>query len=171
MFFGEDSSWFWSMCQFIVISITLYLIYKQVRIQLKSNMLQTLHKCDDKWSGDTIVNCRKHTAEHFINNNLHLHEQEFILINFFEDIGLYLKEGILAKEIVWNTYSYYIEKYWPILKSAIEERRANDNDKSIAHNFEHLYDSMLSISKKKNAPTRPHTREQLIVFANHEKAL
>ena len=76
IFFGQGTSWFWSMCQFIVITITLIMIYLQVRMLRKANMLKTLHNCDEKWDAKVILSCRSHAANDFIHGSLHLHEQE-----------------------------------------------------------------------------------------------
>ena len=92
---GEGSSWFWAMCQFIVITITLIMIYQQTKSLRKSNMLQTLQKSDDIWNSKLLMKCRVHAADHFINNHLDLHEEEVLIINFFEDLGMYVNEGVL----------------------------------------------------------------------------
>ncbi|MCO7201886.1 hypothetical protein [Pseudoalteromonas sp. OANN1] len=169
--FGKDSSWFWSMCQFFVITITLIMVYQQVRIQRKSNMLQTLHKCDEKWGGNILLKCRSHASQDYIKGCLNLHEEEVILINFFEDLGLYVHEGILSKNIVWDSYSYYIERYWPLLEPAITERHASNGDESIGEKFKSLHEKMQKYSKKKKAPSGPFKKEELVSFAKHEQNL
>ncbi len=171
IFFGQESSWFWSMCQFIVIAITLVMIYLQVRIQRKSSMLNTLHKCDEKWNSDVLLKCRSHASEDYLRNDLHLHEEEVILINFFEDLGLYVQEKVLSKAIVWDSYSYYIERYWPMLEAAIKERQASNGDLTIGERFKNLHSDMNKFSQKKKAPSGPFSKDDISALANHEKKL
>lgn len=52
--FGQNSVWFWTMFQAVVVAITLYLIYRQVRIGRYSNMLDTLARLDEKWRSEVM---------------------------------------------------------------------------------------------------------------------
>jgi len=171
IFFGVNSSWFWSMCQFIIITITLIMVYNQLKSQRKSNMLQTLHKCDDKWDSTAMLKRRSIVASGYASSSLEMNEEVILVINFFEDLGMYFKEGLISKSIIWNSYSYQIEHYWPLLKPRIDEFQAKNNDNSFGEQFKNLHKAMQKYSSSKKLPTLPLSNNQLVSFAKHEESL
>ncbi len=59
--FGPGSEWFWSMAQFLVVTITLIAIYRQLSAQRSANALQLIVSLNDQWDGDRML---PHTSQH-----------------------------------------------------------------------------------------------------------
>jgi hypothetical protein len=86
--------------------------------------------------------------------------------SFFEEIGLYVTKKVFEPDIVWDLYSSYIEHYWPMLKSRIEELR-RDDPTPYTH-FEVLHTKMHKQSVNRRAPSTTPTHEQLLEFTAEE---
>jgi hypothetical protein len=66
------------------------------------------------------------------------------LLDFFESVGHYAKRGLLDQETLWNEFSYFVIRYWPLLKDFVRrERSAGDGDPELYANFEWLNGMML----------------------------
>lgn len=95
-FVGPDSEWFWAMLQFLVVAISLYFIYKQLRIQSHANMLTALFELAAKWDSDRTIeawyqvceNHKTHPESHAINT------PEERIASFFEQTALFMKKGL-----------------------------------------------------------------------------
>jgi hypothetical protein len=74
------------------------------------------------------------------------------LLDFFENIGHYVRQGALDRETVWNDFSYAITHYWPAVKSYVSRARTGrDGDEEYWANFEWLNGELL-----KEAARRRH---------------
>jgi ferric iron reductase protein FhuF len=69
-------------------------------------------------------------------------------------MGLLLRKGALDKEIIWNSYSYYIEHYWSMIESNIKEFRVSSKDNTYFENFAKLREEMGSYSTRKKASSQ-----------------
>ncbi|RLA83226.1 MAG: hypothetical protein DRG40_07030, partial [Deltaproteobacteria bacterium] len=109
---GPSSQWFWIMVQSLIILATACFIYYQVRLQRYSNMLQTLNEMRSFWNNEKMMNFRLKVCETYLTGAKSIGAAEAEVLGFFEEIGLLLKKHVLQKDVVWNTYSYFIEYYW-----------------------------------------------------------
>lgn len=170
--FGQNSVWFWAMFQAVVVAITLYLIYRQVRIGRYSNMLDTLARLDEKWLSKVMLRARHDICDDYISpekpEGKKIKYREAMVLDFFEDIGIFLKHRVLDKETVWESYSYSIEHYWQMLQGRIIEFRVSSRDQSWYDNFQLLAESMRKVSKKRGASTQDKTDEEMKRFARGE---
>jgi hypothetical protein len=66
------------------------------------------------------------------------------VLDFFESIGHYARQGLLDRETVWNDFSYTIMHYWPAVKAyAAHARTGRDGDREHWINFEWLNGELL----------------------------
>ena len=162
--FGTDSSWFWAMCQFIVITISLIFIYRQLRIQRQANALSSLKSLDDKWRSINMAKARYAVCKKCGHDDKKIRHNEENILDFFEEMGLFLKRKVFDKKAIWEFYSYYIEHYWPILQPKIVEIRAETQDKTWFSNFEYLYKKCVLVSNKKGTPDPTKTEDRIKKF-------
>ncbi|MGR5239226.1 DUF4760 domain-containing protein [Vibrio alfacsensis] len=170
-FLKSESSWFWQMCQFFVITSTLFVISMQLRTQRKANMLKALHNWDEKWHSKLMIRCRNQVGEAYLNNDSGFPEEVAHVANFFEDLGLHVQDGVIEKKAVWEFYSHPICLYWQLMKQTVENRRAEDCDETIIKNFEWLFNEMNKISKRKGVPCNPLSIQDLNKHATRESEL
>src|SRR3990172_10856986 len=104
--FGANSEWFWAMLQFFAVAVSLWFIYRQIRLQAQANMLQALEALADKWNGEFLLQCRHEACSKYPRENLKIGNADSAVLGFFEDLGLYYKKGVFDIETVWERYSY-----------------------------------------------------------------
>jgi hypothetical protein len=168
--FGKGSEWFWSLMQFIIVTATLIFIYGQLRISAAAHMLGSLTSLNERWTSTDVVSQRKKICEAHLGNKPVLTLGTQIVFTFFEELGLYTKTGWVPRQVIWDTYSYYIECYWDMCSQEVADLRRVSNDSSIFENFEKLAKVMRRINKKRKIPSGARTKEQLKVFAAGESA-
>ncbi len=101
-------------------------------------------------------------------DDMHIGVKEGELLGFFEDIGWMLQKKLLNREVIWDSYSYYIEHYWLMLKAKVFSYREEENDYSWFENFEFLYDQMKVHSKKRKVDWAERTQDQIDRFIRGE---
>ncbi len=60
------------------------------------------------------------------------------VMNFFEDLGLYLRRDYMDEEMVWNTFGYHASGWWNACEAQIRKERAEDKDPEEYRDFERL---------------------------------
>ncbi len=139
------------MIQSISVSITLILIYRQLKAQRHAIMVDALFRFAARWDGQRIVTARKEACDlhSAVRLNGNLEGGSEIIASFFEELGSHVKAGTLAPIQVWNQYSYYLEHYWPMLSERVSNFRHTERDPTWFENFEDLYHKMQRIAKKR----------------------
>jgi hypothetical protein len=165
--FGGGSEWFWGFLQFTIVAVTLVFIYDQLNLSTASHVLQSMTALNERWSSDRETSLRKLACEAWLSDRS-LVGQAQICLHFFEELGLYAKKQWIPSDVIWETYSWYIESYWGMFEKHIALLRQNNNDSSIFQNFEYLARLMWSIDGQKGVPTNPKTDETLELFARGE---
>ncbi len=166
--FCERASWFWSMAQFFAIVTSLVLIYRQVRVQRQSNLLQTLVSLDNRWNSQEMLASRKKACENYLLDQLRIMREQSDVIGFFEDVGVYLEREVFDTESIWDKYSYYIEHYWAMYQPHIMEFRAESKDPTWYEKFEALKNKMEKFSSKRGLKVVGKTQEELKKFIGGE---
>jgi len=165
---GPQSEWLWVMCQFFAIAISLSLIYRQMRIQHRANMLHTLSALDQRWNSQDMLAHRKDVCGKCEGDQLWISKQGGIVLGFFEDIGVYLERRVLDRDAVWDKYSYYVEYYWGMYEPHIKEFRVHISDPTVYEKFEMLFKAMTEFSKKKGIAVAGKTRDEIQRFCRGE---
>ena len=71
------------------------------------------------------------------------------LLDFFESVGHYAKRGLLDQETLWNDFSYFVIRYWPLLKDFVRrERTAGDGDPDLYANIEVAADGRAQVAAR-----------------------
>jgi hypothetical protein len=167
--FGSGSEWFWTMAQAIIVGITLLFIYFQLKAQHSKNMLDTIAVFDDRWNSKEMRNSRKKLCQKYTQNDFaHFYDLEGHALDFFEQMGLYLKKGVYNRDVIWEFYSYYIIYYWRIAQNLIEQYRKDERDNTYYVWFEYLYEEMLKEYENREVEYKPLNRIQIEKFIKDE---
>lgn len=178
-YWGNNSSWFWSFMQFLVYTATLIAIIiqvnkinvqislqnKQLSDQVNSNIVSFLNSLNEQWWSTRMRKARRQTCLKFKGNTINVEEEA--VMAFFENLGLYCDKKMIDSEFVWETYSYYIERYYKVLEnniSAIQEK-----DPTYFDGFVKLHKLMNEISKQKGITQLELSAEDIQVFVDSEK--
>jgi hypothetical protein len=165
---GENAQCFWLMAQTLIIFGSLIFIYRQVKIQRFTNMLNMLNSMRENWTGNNMLKSRKAACINYKNRNNKIGKAESDVLGFFEDMGLLLKKKALSEEFIWETYSYFIEHYYTMLEPNIKEFRQSTKDNSWYKNCEELSEKMKKYSKKSKASTYKKTNQKIEQFIKGE---
>lgn len=153
-FFGPHSEWFWILIQVFVVAGSVWLVISQVRSQRLTNMIEALRDIDKKWTSVELLKARKAVCDSFLGkgntSGKRLSNFDGLILDFFEDLGVFCTYGAITQEVVWEGYSNVIEHYWLILKPCIYNFRETSKDASWYTKFEALFVKCQEISKKKD---------------------
>lgn len=85
--------------------------------------VELLLKMDERFSSPEMIGLRRKAA---VSLQAKAYDDVEEILDFFEMIGLLVRKGALDEEMVWNTFSYWIHRYFQCAKSHIEEARQID---------------------------------------------
>jgi hypothetical protein len=92
---GPGSEWFWAMAQFVVVVVSLYGIYRQLRAQGAANALQRIESLQGLYESERMTYARLATALDLKYNQLSSETMEKArpILDFFENLGDLLDAG------------------------------------------------------------------------------
>lgn len=165
---GTGSEWFWAMLQFVIVTLTLWLIYRHIRIQTSSHVISSLHALQARWSRPCMLRARLSTCESWLagEHDFDVHDQD--VAAFFEELGMYVNSELLPKKVIWDTYSWPIECYWRICQPGIVEMQNKFRGPSVFKEFEALATKMSKLNPKYGAPAFSLTDDELRRFFTGE---
>jgi hypothetical protein len=166
--FGNGSEWFWSFMQFVIIAVTITLIYGELRLSAATHLLGSLTSLNERWTSHDMVSQRQKICHAYLKREQILTLGTQNVFTFFEELGLYAKRGWVPPRVIWDTYSYHIECYWDMCSQEVVDRRSKLNDPSVFENFDQLAKDMRVINKKRGISFSKRTAEQLKEFAEGE---
>jgi hypothetical protein len=59
-------------------------------------------------------------------------------MDFFEDMGLFMRRRYLESELLWSTFGFYAVRWWAACKDYILEERRLQNESTLFSDFEYL---------------------------------
>lgn len=168
---GQSSIEYWKLAVSIlnigVILFSAILIWRQLKtqsgqleLQRKSHFVTSLETLSDVWESERMLRVRQAAARSLQSLEPQMRELpdwsktkpinaeiEYIL-EFFDRIGAYQREGALEADPIWEVFSWRIEYYYAMIIHDLERIREEEGDPLIYNNFEHVAKLMLSKSKK-----------------------
>ena len=143
-----------AIASWALVGITYYLVRKQIKIAREDLKVRLQTSFEEKFESQLIIVERKKLALQLMQQANHEDIQEPIL-NFFESVGMLLKRGYFDKEMAWVGFGYYVIRWWASCKDYVfEERRRNNNDKTIFEEFEYLVDQVFQVEIKERNLSR-----------------
>lgn len=92
------------------------------------------------------------------------------VVDFFEDLGMYLRRDYFDEELAWSTFGFYAVRWWAACRNyVLEERRAN-NDQTLFTDFESAVERFRQLDRQKALmePTEAEVEKFLQDEANLE---
>jgi hypothetical protein len=126
-----------------LVFVTFWFAHKQVsllhqqtddahaNIRLQNHLIFTA-----RFDSPEMLRGRKGLAEHFLSSRPP--EVQERVLEFFEDLGLFLRRGYLDEELLWNTFGFYAVRWWTICKGYTLEERKRQSDPTLFADFEDL---------------------------------
>jgi hypothetical protein len=79
---------------------------------------------------------------------------DYRVLDFFEKVGAYASQRRIDEDTVYESFSYYLERYWLASQGPIREFRKAEHDGTYYTGFEDLYNSTLSYDAKRHHKAR-----------------
>jgi hypothetical protein len=90
----------------------------QTRVALQTD---TLFKLEERFNSREILKERGLAARALRSNPIGSDIED--VLDYMDTIGLYLKKGALNEDDVWNTFGYWILRYWLLSENYIKQRK------------------------------------------------
>jgi hypothetical protein len=120
---------------------------EQMKIEIQLNLI-------GKFDSAALKSARSRLAKQMLEGVAHDEIQEDV-IEFFEDVGTFLRRDYLDKELVWDDFSFFAIRWWNSLKDYIlVERKRQNDDQTIFGDFEKLVNVLYEIESSKRKLTR-----------------
>jgi hypothetical protein len=90
------------------------------------------------------------------------------VMNFFCEVGMFLKRKIVDLEFTYALFSSFVILYWEILEKDVYEVRKLTNDNSNWEEFEYLYKQMKKYERKFKKPSGKVPEDLIQLFLKAE---
>lgn len=132
---------------------------------------------EEKWDSDAMLAKRARLAHDLLKKVAHDRVQEAGVMDFFESLAILDRLGLVHKDLVWNTFSFYATRWWTACKDYAFQERDKQREHVVAltlTEFEafagRLYDREARERHKERAGVEP-TSTEINTFLTEELAL
>jgi len=87
--------------------------------------------------------------------------------DFFEVLAIYYSKHVFPRDMIWHTYSWYLEYYWTLLQDGITELQNELKDVTLYSRLPELIEAMTKENIKKEAPTFAKTKDEILKIPRH----
>lgn len=133
--------------------ISAVFVYFQIRFSLRQSRIEFLLKFDDTFSNKEFREARATAAKtlikHRAGKKIDISYVDDVL-DFFEGIGLLVRERALIEKFVWHYFSYWLRRYFILCKTYIETIQQRPDERSRWKDLAWLHSRLLLIEKKEN---------------------
>ncbi len=138
----------------LLVGVTFWMARKQVDLlreqtkDARANLqLQNHLTFAARFDSRELQSDRKLLAQRLLEGAPHDKISENVL-DFFEDLGLFLRRGYLDEELEWDTFGFYAVRWWAACKDYILEERKRQNDETLFTDFENLVRTLRTLDAK-----------------------
>jgi len=91
---------------------------------LKIDLSVRIHvMMEEKWDSDRMAVKRARLARSLLAGLKHDEIQEAGVMDFFESLAILDRLGLIHRELLWNTFSFYATRWWTACRSYIQAER------------------------------------------------
>ncbi len=91
------------------------------------------------------------------------------VLEFFDKVGMYMRQQRVDQETVYSAFSYWAERYWAASQDYVKKFREEERDEGYYRDFEELYGEMLNAGAKDRH--KPPSAKQIQDFLEDEADL
>jgi hypothetical protein len=139
-----ESSLIWGTWALVGVTLVLvwvtFWMFRQQRELLRGDLKVRLQLTFiERFDSDRMKHYRGVLAQRLLANAPHNDIQEDVM-NFFEDLDLFLVRGYLDEELAWETFGFYAVRWWAACNDYILEECKRNNDLTLFTGFKDLVD-------------------------------
>jgi hypothetical protein len=147
---GPGSEWFWTMAQFLALTITGLAIYRQLRAQGSANALNAQAALVTQWESPTMVRLRLASLMHIAAGKPGQPPSFRIVGNFFAGMASLVTHGHVRSTDSWELWSGQTQFWWALAAPWLSAIRSPNP--GIWGEFEELAATMAALDQKNKVP-------------------
>ena len=122
---GPGSEWFWAAAQFIVVVVSLYGIYRQLRSQGAANAVQRIETLEGEWNSTRLSHARLAVALHlkYETDDMAGFFKARPVLDFFVNLGNLYEWGYLSIEEVEATWGDAVPIWAALTRRLVDAER------------------------------------------------
>ena len=148
--FGPGSEWFWTMAQFLLLTVTGLAIYRQLRAQGSANALSAQTALVAQWESPGMVRLRLASLVHIASGTPEQPPSLRVVGNFFAYVASLVTHGHLRTTDSWEMWSGQTQFWWALAAPWLSAIRMPNP--GIWGEFEILAATMATLDRKNNVP-------------------
>ena len=137
---GPDSAWLWSAISGIALVLTLFAIYRQLRLQRSVNAREKVMDLLREYNGELVTRQRLATVESLLRGETFNRFSPAIwqVCSYWENIGNLIKKGHLERNILYPLLGASSVMWWQILGPVCADMRLEHSMPDLFEPFEWL---------------------------------
>jgi len=155
-FIGPGSEWFWTAISGLVLAITFFAIYRQLRLQRDSAAIEQVAEMERAWTSERMVRSKlavlqaieRGTAPVDIPDKAATH-----IGDFWERLGYLTRTGHMNRQFVYDQWGGVAQRWWARLLPSTLGWRERDQEPRIWNEFEWLTRMMAEMERKTGLAT------------------
>jgi hypothetical protein len=176
-FLDWDVATWTALGTWVLVVGTLVLMYWQTRQASRLNSANAVIALRERFDSTRMLKARRDLSKHLIRGE---HEEitNVEVATFFELIGALTHEKVLDESLVWEAFGTWVTNYYWALRNPVDliaRSRSELRDPLVFHEFEWLFDRVMTIDRKRvghvpKSPSEPSldSREMLSIEAEIE---
>jgi hypothetical protein len=133
---------------------TLSLVWGQLSTAKKESKIRLYLDLRKEFDCEPLLSHREKFAGQILDGKEHEELNQGIL-NFIEDVGMFLRRDCLDREMVWETFGHHAKMWWSACREYIVKEQAHGGDNIVLfENFKRLIEQMYKIDTKRKSKTR-----------------
>ena len=149
-FIGPGSEWFWTALGVIIAAVTLFGIYRQLRLQLGAGAIVQMETINKEFQSEQMSRARLAVLLALRDgaDPANLPPVANDIANFWERVGHLVRAGHVDRVLVNQYFDASIRVWWGWLAPATHVVRERDADAALYENFEWLSGLMAEMDRK-----------------------
>ena len=150
VFIGPGSEWFWTAVSGLVLAVTFYAIWRQLRVQASANAFSQVAAFEAEFHSERLVRAaydvHSSIASGVAPPNVPAAAAS-ALGNHWESVGLLVRGGHLDRRVAHTSFSYNSQYDWAVLAPFAAKIRAATGMTAIYEHFEWLAGEMARMDR------------------------
>jgi hypothetical protein len=161
--FGEGSEWFWTMAQFVIVAITLFGIYAQLKLARNANAFEQANRLTEEWHAERLARRRVavYTTLAEQGPDADISSAAVAIGNFWENVAYLVRADHVEMSVVYERLSAAGRAWWVLLEAQIRRIRA-EQDPAVFEHFEWLAGEFVRLDRASGVPDAAWTLQALL---------
>lgn len=147
---GPGSEWLWAMAQFVVVVVSLFGIYRQLRSQGAANAVQRIESLEGEYKSPRMTYSRLQLALHlkYEPPDMAGYFKARLTLDFFVNLGNLNEAGYLSVEEIYDTWGRSVQIWAALTAPLADLARANEGLPGI-YDFKPLITKLIASERRK----------------------